>query len=318
MEPTLLTIDRAGVFQAHERQSSRLVGGWMLLFVVLGFLLLIRDRFEPWLWMWFVGFTILFGFKFLSLLRLDTAWRQKFTGRMLIAYLFLWPGLRPRIFVEPVPENRGHSRFLWANGCLQLLAGAIAIWAIPRWLPMSIPTSLRAWIGMVGFSLLVHFGLFDLLAAFWRTKGIPVAKLFSNPWRSTSLTDFWGNRWNRSFSEFAGSMMFRPLARRCGTGWASFGVFVFSGLVHEMMISVPARGGYGGPMGYFLVNGLGVWIETGSGWRKLTQRWPVVGRIWAMALVLAPLPFLFHAPFQTQVVLPFLDALGATGASVHS
>ena len=165
---------------------------------------------------------------------------------------------------------------------------------------------------MVGFSLFLHFGLFDLLAAFWRSKGIPVEKLFSNPWRSTSLTDFWSNRWNRSFSEFARSMIFRPLARRWGTGWATLAVFTFSGMIHEMMISVPARGGYGGPLVYFVMNGLAVWMEAESGWRKLTQRWPVLGRIWAMTLVIAPLSLLFHALFQTRVVLPFLNALDAT------
>src|SRR5262249_25650921 len=148
------------------------------------------------------------------------------------------------------------------------------LWTIPSWLPANSPVWLRAWVGMVGFSLFVHFGLFDLLAAHWRSNGIPVEKLFSNPWRSASLTDFLCNRWNRSFSEFARSMIFRPLARRWGTGWATLAVFTFSGFIHEMMISVPARGGYGGPLFYFVMNGLAVWTETQPGWRKLTQTWP--------------------------------------------
>jgi D-alanyl-lipoteichoic acid acyltransferase DltB (MBOAT superfamily) len=171
---------------------------------------------------------------------------------------------------------------------------------------------------MVGFSLLVHFGLFDLLAAFWRTMGVPVEKLFSNSWRSVSLTDFWSYRWNRAFSEFCRNMVFWPLARYWGARWASFAVFVFSGFVHEIMISAPARDGYGGPTMYFLINGLGVQIETLSGWRRLRQRLPVLGRIWAMTVVLAPLPLLFHGPFQTQVVLPFLNAIGASADPVQS
>jgi alginate O-acetyltransferase complex protein AlgI len=111
--------------------------------------------------------------------------------------------------------------------------------------------------------------------------------------------------------------MFRPLARRWGIHWASLTVFIFSGLIHEMMISVPARGGHGGPLLYFTLNGFGVWVETISSWRKLTLKWPVIGRIWAMALVLVPLPLLFHRPFQNQVVLPFLSALGATSKVVN-
>jgi alginate O-acetyltransferase complex protein AlgI len=171
---------------------------------------------------------------------------------------------------------------------------------------------------MVGFSLFVHFGLFDLLAAFWRRKGVPVEKLFSNPWRSASLADFWSHRWNRAFSEFCRSLVFWPLARHWGTRWASFAVFAFSGLVHEMMISAPARGGYGGPMLYFLINGLAVQIETFSPWRKLGHRFPVLSRVWAMTVVLAPLPLLFHVSFQTQVVLPFLAAIGASGPPVQT
>ena len=318
----------------HENRRLALVGGWMLLLLVLGLLWSLRSLFDPWWWMWIVAFTIFFGFKLLTLLHLDATSRQRLSPSRLAAYFFLWPGLRPGVFVgqtllsgarqeylahsQQCLTHSLHSRSLWTNGCLQLMFGAIAIWAVPRWLPINSPTWLRAWTGMVGFSLLVHFGLFDLLAALWRTMGIPVDKLFSNPWRSVSLTDFWSNRWNRSFSEFCRSLVFWPLARRWGTRWASFAVFAFSGFVHEMMISAPARGGYGGPMIYFVVNGLAVQIETLSGWRKLAQRLPVLGRIWAMTVVLTPLPLLFHGPFQTQVVLPFLAAVGATAGPVNS
>jgi alginate O-acetyltransferase complex protein AlgI len=302
----------------HESRRLALVGGWMLLLLVLGLLWSLRNLFDPWWWMWIVAFAIFFGFKVLTLLHLDAISRQRLSPGRLATYFFLWPGLRPSIFVGMACQKGLNSRSLWTNGCLQLMFGAIAIWSVPRWLPTNSPTWLRAWTGMVGFSLLVHFGLFDLLAAFWRTMGIPVEKLFSNPWRSVSLTDFWSHRWNRSFSEFCRSFVFWPLARRWGTRWASFAVFAFSGFIHEMMISVPARGGYGGPMMYFVINGLAVQIETFSGWRKLTRRLPVVGRIWAMTVVLTPLPLLFHGSFQTRVVLPFLAAIGAVAEPVNS
>jgi alginate O-acetyltransferase complex protein AlgI len=163
---------------------------------------------------------------------------------------------------------------------------------------------------MVGFSLCLHFGLFDLLAAFWRSVGIPVEKLFSNPWRSASLTDFWSNRWNRSFSGFARDFLFWPLARRWGARWATLAVFMFSGLVHELMISFPARGGYGGPFLYFLLNGLAVGAESSPPWRKLAGHLPRLGRLSALTAVVAPLPLLFHEPFQIRVVLPFLQVIG--------
>jgi len=318
MKLTSLTTHRPLAVLTQGSRSTELLGGWMLLLIALGLLRIVRDRFEAWLWMWFVGFTIFFGFKFLTLLNLDKTWRLKFTTSKLAAYLFFWPGLDPRVFVNPVTEKRQASGYLWVNGLLQMLFGTVAIWAVPWGLPSNSPRGLRAWAGMIGFSLFVHFGMFDLLAAIWRIRGIPVEKLFSNPWRSVSLSDFWSNRWNRSFSQFSGSLVFRPLARRWGIRWASLAVFIFSGFLHEMMISVPARGGYGGPLAYFILNGLGICIETRSDWRKLTRRWPVLGRVWAMALVLVPLPLLFHYPFQDQVVIPFLGALRATANTVNS
>jgi alginate O-acetyltransferase complex protein AlgI len=267
--------------------------------------------------MWLVGFTLFFGFKLLTLLRLDAACLERFSAGSLAGYLLLWPGFRPQPFLYDPGCEKLSSRFLWVNGCLQLAAGCMAIWGIPRWLPVRTPAWLFAWVGMVGFSLCLHFGLFDLLAAFWRSRGIPVEKLFSNPWRSASLTDFWSNRWNRSFSGLARDFLFWPLARRWGARWATLAVFVFSGLIHELMISFPARGGYGGPFLYFLINAVAVLIENLSGWRRWAQRLPMLSRAWALTVVIGPLPFLFHSSFQAEVVIPFLKVLGMSNSIAH-
>src|SRR5207244_3383970 len=118
---------------------------------VLEFLWLIRDLFEPWSWMWLVAFAIFFGFKLLTLLRLDVTSRRRLSLGRLAAYLMLWPGLHPSIFAEAACEKRLRSRYLVANGCLQFLAGAIAIWAMPRWLLTHRPTCLPSSPGIEGF-----------------------------------------------------------------------------------------------------------------------------------------------------------------------
>src|SRR5207249_2041185 len=132
-EPTLLTRRRTGLIQIRDRRSVILAGGWVIVLLVLGFLWLIRDLFVPWSWMWLVAFAIFFGFKLLTLLRLDETSRRRLSLRRLATYLMLWPGLHPSIFAEAACEKRPRSRYLVANGCLQFLAGAIAIWAMPRW-----------------------------------------------------------------------------------------------------------------------------------------------------------------------------------------
>ena len=64
------------------------------------------------------------------------------------------------------------------------------------------------------------------------------------PLRSTSVSEFWGKRWNTAFRDITFKFLFRPLARRFSVGIALILAFLFSGLVHDLVVSVPARGGW--------------------------------------------------------------------------
>jgi hypothetical protein len=88
--------------------------------------------------------------------------------------------------------------------------------------------------------------------------------------------------------------------------------FLLSGLVHDLVISVPARGGYGGPTVFFAVQGASQLFE-----RSATGRAMGLGRNWTGALfaklaLLVPAFALFHPPFIKNIILPFMKALGAT------
>ena len=87
------------------------------------------------------------------------------------------------------------------------------------------------------------------------------------------------------------------------------GGFVFSGLIHELAITVPAGAGYGGPMIFFLLQGLaalaersktGKRIGLGKGWR---------GWIFTQGSLLATVALLFPPPFVLRIILPFFDFL---------
>ncbi len=156
-----------------------------------------------------------------------------------------------------------------------------------------------------GLSLILHFGIFNIVAGIWRSIGVNVHPLFRAPLQSQSLTEFWGRRWNLAFSEMTTLAVYRPLAASVGTRPALVASFIFSGLLHELAISLPVRAGFGLPLLYFAVHGGLTLIE-----RELTRRgrplcgW--VGRAWTLFWLILPLPILFHQPFLRGIVWPLI------------
>ncbi|MGB0581941.1 MAG: MBOAT family protein [Limisphaerales bacterium] len=122
------------------------------------------------------------------------------------------------------------------------------------------------------------------------------------PLLAASLSDFWGNRWNRGFNVPARRHLFLPMAREHGVVVATMIVFGVSGLLHEIVISVVAGSGFGMPTIYFLIQGAGVLLE-----RKIASPW--CKRLVAVAVVLLPVGLLFHSPFINNVMLPFVSAV---------
>jgi alginate O-acetyltransferase complex protein AlgI len=300
---------RLTTFQLHGAKDLvgiswrrfRLAGAWLLSIGGCLLVLLHGRQLPAWQFMWLILATIFAGCKLLTLANLERGWSPRLWG-----YLLLWPGMQPRHFLpEATPPADRHR--LWRTGATNLLTGlGLLILAVlglgPSWL--------RAWLTMVAFSFVVHFGIFDLMAAGWRRAGVPVEKLFVCPVAARSLADFWSNRWNRAFSAFARDLLFLPAARRIGTVAVTLVVFGFSGLAHELVISVPAGGGYGGPMLYFLFQGLLVLLENSWFFRTGLRHHRFCAWLWTASAVLIPLPLLFPAAFLQNVVLPFLTALG--------
>jgi alginate O-acetyltransferase complex protein AlgI len=168
----------------------------------------------------------------------------------------------------------------------------------------------RAWIGMAGLVFALHFGVFHLLSCLWRSLGVPAVPIMQWPIASTSVSEFWGRRWNLAFRDLAHRFVFRPLATRWGGPAALAAGFLVSGLVHDAVISVPARGGYGLPTLFFLIQAAGVAIERSAVGRRSGLGRGFVGWMFTAMVLLLPAPLLFHPPFVHQVVLSFFDALG--------
>lgn len=249
--------------------------------------------------MWSVAIAVFAGCKVL-------AWSARSTDASLArsaAFFVAWPGLDARAFTRRRTPHLARPRprdWLWAFAKTAL--GATLLWfLIPR-LPDH-AALLRGWVGMVGLVTIAHFGAFDLLSCAWRAAGVDAQPLMRNPAASTSLAEFWGKRWNTAFRDLTHRFVFRPARPRLGANGALTLVFVGSGIVHELVISMPARGGYGGPLVFFVLQAAGLLIER-------APRGPR-GRAFTYLVVLAPAFLLFHPPFVRVVILPFLAAIGA-------
>ena len=218
-----------------------------------------------------------------------------------LGFLLLWPGMDVTGFERRcLPDGRARDWVVRGATCLALGFGLMAVGH------QMVDRFLGTWVAMVGLILALHCGVFALLAAAWRTAGRDVVPIMQAPLLACSVTDFWGGRWNRAFSDAATVLVLKPSGRRIGVRAATFLVFLLSGLAHELVISVPAGAGHGGPTAYFVLQGVAVVWERGC---PLRARW--LWRLRAWAVLILPLPLLFPRPFVMQVMRPLFDQLFA-------
>ncbi len=226
-----------------------------------------------------------------------------------------WAGMRAEPFEKlgstPLPGGWGMIRF----GISRVVLGALFIWlarCIAR-LPIQdgvgfeIQTlSLTAFL-LIGLSLILHFGLLSISAGTWRLKSVNTYYLFKKPATSLSLTEFWSKRWNIAFSEMTSIAIFRPIKTKIGAAIALMAAFIFSGILHEIALSLPVYSGYGLPTLYFVIQGLIVLFEKFLITKRVTflQNKPIA-RIWVFFWLVVPIPLLLHMSFLTKVIYPIL------------
>jgi len=258
--------------------------------------------------MWGIALTLFIAAKCLTIFSLKAS-RANPSRCRLVEYGFLWPGMDPRGFCDErtFPAPGIHE---WISAGLKTLSGAALVWFGVRSIPAGHALAV-GWLGMIGLVLLLHFGLFHLLSLLWRAYGINAKPIMQSPAKATSLAKFWGGKWNSAFSDLMEVYLFKPLVSQIGINGALFAVFIFSGAVHELVISLPAKGGYGLPTLYFVIQGLGLLLERSRLGRGigLGHRWK--GWCFVALVTVVPAFWLFHPPFIHNVILPMLHAFGA-------
>lgn len=232
-----------------------------------------------------------------------------------MAWSGLWPGMDPQLFsaasrrvVQPAEVLSAGTFFV--RGAVRLLIGVVLLSGAhlaQRWTGSLLLSTVLV---LPGISLILHFGIFNLICAFWRLRGVPVWPLFPAPLSAHTLGEFWGKRWNLPFTEMIQRAVYRPLSGVVGRRVAAMAGFGFSGLLHECAISVPVQRGYGLPLLYFLIHGGLVVFERGTGLRSVLPRHPVYARLWTILWLALPMALLFHPPFLRGIVWPLAGIAG--------
>lgn len=283
------------------------VRDWLIALILPLSTILMTRHWPPWAFMWATAFGLGAGLKWLTWADARMGGARPSLFRRL-GWFLAWPGLDGRAFLNDRVPSLQPRVLDWVLGIVQVFLGTALV---VKGFPMLYATQprLALWVGMIGFACAWHFGLLRLSAMAWLTWGVNAQPIMSSPLRSTSLAEFWGRRWNLAFSIPARRILFLPLARRMGNGAALFSVFVFSGLLHELVISLPAGAGYGRPTAYFLIQAVGVAVE--RTWAARVNGLPgmISGWLYTAVVLIAPIELLFPACFLNSVMTPFLQTL---------
>jgi len=275
----------AGLVLAKLRQPwlRRLLGWLVLLSTVAGSHFVLAGN-DPILRMVGICSVLLGGMK--GLVYAEWAGTQKLPLIRYGVFALLWFGMDPGSFRS---KRQGLS---WKPdivvGLALMLAGTLGAWLVwaMGWrqiLVMFLPMS-------VGF----HFGALRVLKGGLRAAGFPVRTLFPNVLEAQGLGDFWSRRWNVGYSQMMQRLVGRPVEKLAGADAGLMAIFLASGVLHELAITLPVRSGFGLPTLYFAIHGGLTLLE-----RKMGRPF---GKIPTLLLVALPLGLLFPPAFQSEVI----------------
>lgn len=279
---------------------------WLLAFATTGAMAITSAGEPAGFRMLAIVFVLLYGMK--AVVGTASALKEKrsLPPSRWMMFAVLWPGMRPTVFLRALRQSP-HVWDFASWGMVHLLTG-VGFALAARWLwsfsgnALYSPAGGAAWLCMmIAASLVLHFGIFNLLAALWQSRGIDATPLFRAPLKSRTLAEFWSRRWNLAFSEMTALLVYQPVARRWGRTSGTMASFVFSGFLHELAISLPVGRGYGLPTLYFVFQGVAVLVTE---YFRLTG---LPARVLAVACIALPFPIMFHRWFLAETVVPLLQ-----------
>ena len=89
-------------------------------------------------------------------------------------------------------------------------------------------------------------------------------------------------------------------------------VFFVSGIIHDVVISIPAGAGYGLPTLYFLLQAAGLSVQRSRVFRRMGFADGPIGWLTTAVVVLTPVRLLFLDAFLERVMLPLVESVSST------
>ncbi|MBC7487057.1 MAG: membrane bound O-acyl transferase family-domain-containing protein [Cytophagaceae bacterium] len=222
-----------------------------------------------------------------------------------LAFAQGWFGMRPALFEALISKPRSGVFYFVVKGFSRISMGIVLL-IFSKLIRQELASTLFL---LIGLSFILHFGILNVGTAFWRALGVDVKELFINPYRATSLKEFWGKRWNMAFSEMTALIVYKPLLSILGKQQAVVLSFLFSGILHEIAISFPVQSGYGLPLLYFAIHALVMYCESKIPFVQRITSHSALNHIWVMAWLILPLPLLFHKQFIIEVARPLANTI---------
>lgn len=279
----------AGPVLAVQPLWLKRFAGWLLLAI----LVMIADRAlatsEPLIRMIGICCVLLGGMK--GLVYAEWAGSQRLSMPRYVLFALFWFGMDPGSFQT---RRRNLS---WkgdvAIGLLLILLGTVGAWCV-WWMQWR-----QVFLMFLPMSLGFHFGALRVLKGALRAAGFPVRTLFPNVLKTDGISDFWSRRWNVGYSQMMQRILGKPVQKVLGDNAGVMAVFLASGLLHELAITLPVRAGFGLPALYFALHGGLTSLE-----KKLGRS---IGKFPALLAVILPLGLLFPPAFQREVIAKCLD-----------
>lgn len=223
-------------------------------------------------------------------------------------FCYGWFGMNPAPF-KAFPGKRfpGYGSYI-LKGISRIVIGLAIITTINvvcEFVPAHGFVHIRYLFYLISLSLILHFGILNISTGCLRFFGVNVSALFKSPIKSKSLREFWSKRWNLAFVELTTLAVLRPLKKRFGDKIAFWASYVFSGLLHELAISLPVKSGYGKPFLFFILQAILI-----MGVEKHLIKAHIgklVRLLWLMACLFLPVFILFHEQFILQIVVPLVN-----------